>query len=44
MIRLKEEYLKIIKQSAIKVFGWGVKIYIFGSRIDQNKRGGDIDI
>lgn len=44
MIRLSEEEIKIIKQTAIEIFGENAKVYIFGSRIDSQKKGGDIDI
>ena len=43
-IRLSEEEIKKIKETAHEVFGKEVKIYIFGSRSVPNKRGGDIDI
>ncbi|SNR60880.1 nucleotidyltransferase domain-containing protein [Desulfurobacterium atlanticum] len=43
-IRLSEEEIKKIKETAYEVFGEEVKIYIFGSRSVPNKRGGDIDI
>jgi predicted nucleotidyltransferase len=43
-MRLKQQELDIIKQSAIKFFGDSSHIYIFGSRVDDAKKGGDIDI
>ena len=42
-MRLKKEEIKTIKDT-IKKFDKSAKIYLFGSRIDDNKRGGDIDI
>ena len=43
-IRLSNEEIKIIKETAREIFGEGVKVFIFGSRTDLKKRGGDIDI
>ena len=43
-VRLTEKEIKIIKETAKKYFGNDVKVYIFGSRADLDKRGGDIDI
>ena len=43
-MRLSIEELKIIRDSAVKYFGKNSKIYLFGSRTDDKKRGGDIDI
>jgi len=42
-IRLKDSQIKAIK-NAVKKFDEKAKIYIFGSRIDLNKKGGDIDL
>lgn len=42
-IRLNENYIRTIKILAQKYFG-SDEVRIFGSRIDANKRGGDIDI
>ncbi|GAB6072718.1 hypothetical protein JCM14244_10950 [Venenivibrio stagnispumantis] len=43
-VRLSDREIKIIKETAKDIFGSNVKIYIFGSRADLNKKGGDIDI
>lgn len=43
-MRLKKEYIEIIKQVSEKYFGEGTKIYLFGSRSDDTKKGGDIDL
>ncbi|MGC8677322.1 MAG: nucleotidyltransferase domain-containing protein [Hydrogenobaculum sp.] len=43
-VRLTEEELEAIKEIALEVFGKDVKVWIFGSRADLNKKGGDIDI
>ncbi|EDP73620.1 nucleotidyltransferase domain-containing protein [Hydrogenivirga sp. 128-5-R1-1] len=43
-LRLTEDEIKAIKEIAKEIFGKGVKVWIFGSRADPNKKGGDIDI
>lgn len=43
-MRLKPDQLEKIKKYAIEIFGKDCKVYIFGSRIDNKKKGGDIDI
>ncbi len=43
-IRLNEEEIQIIKNTAKRIFGENISIYIFGSRTDLTKKGGDIDI
>jgi predicted nucleotidyltransferase len=43
-IRLTEEEIKAIKETAKEVFGKDVKLWLFGSRTDPTKRGGDIDL
>ena len=43
-MRLSEEYRTIIKETLAKHFGKGSKFYLFGSRVDDSKRGGDIDL
>jgi len=42
-MRISESYRKTIKKLFNSIFGEG-KIYLFGSRVDDNKRGGDIDL
>jgi predicted nucleotidyltransferase len=42
-IRLNPEEIKIIKNTVNEVFG-NSDIYIFGSRTDLSKKGGDVDI
>lgn len=43
-MRISPETLRLIKELAIKYFGEDCEVKIFGSRIDDTKRGGDIDI
>jgi len=42
-MRLSQRYIDVIK-SRFKEFFNDAKIYLFGSRVDENKRGGDIDL
>jgi predicted nucleotidyltransferase len=42
-MRLKESEVVAIKKSFETVFGDGT-VYLFGSRTDDSKRGGDIDL
>ncbi len=43
-IRLSDYEIKAIKDTAREVFGEDTKVYIFGSRTDLSRKGGDIDI
>ena len=43
-IRLTEYELKAIKETAREVFGNKVKVWLFGSRVNPNAKGGDIDL
>ena len=42
-MRLSKKIINILQDNIKKSFG-DVNIYLFGSRTDDNKRGGDIDI
>jgi predicted nucleotidyltransferase len=43
-MRLDLRDINIIKQSALKYFGNDVSVYLFGSRVNDNLKGGDIDL
>jgi len=43
-MRIKKEDVEKIKNAAIECFAKDAEVYLFGSRIENNKRGGDIDI
>ncbi|WP_457636433.1 nucleotidyltransferase domain-containing protein [Persephonella sp.] len=43
-IRLTEYELKAIKETAREVFGNEAKVWLFGSRVNPELKGGDIDI
>ncbi len=43
-MRLKIWEIEEIKKAAKLVFGENVKVILFGSRLDDTKRGGDIDL
>jgi predicted nucleotidyltransferase len=42
-LRLLDKEIKLIKESVTSIFGESI-IYLFGSRVDDEKSGGDIDI
>lgn len=42
-MRLTNEERRLIKKAFFEIFGKG-KICLFGSRVDDTKRGGDIDL
>ncbi len=43
-MRLRKFQIDSIKKLAIKHFGQETTVYLFGSRTDDNKKGGDIDL
>ncbi len=43
-IRLSQEDVDLIKSLAIEIFGSDAEVWIFGSRVNPNLKGGDIDI
>lgn len=43
-MRLSKEQINTINESAHKVFGQPVDVYLFGSRVQDGKKGGDIDL
>ena len=42
-MRLSKKKIKLIKDKVSLIFGEAV-IYLFGSRVDDTKKGGDIDL
>lgn len=42
-MRLSEKEVRLIKTTVLEIFS-NAKIYLFGSRIDDTKKGGDIDL
>jgi len=42
-MRLSSRYIEVIKRHFFNIFKDG-EIYLFGSRVDDFKRGGDIDL
>ena len=42
-MRLTKDELRLIKKAFYKTFKDG-KLYLFGSRVDDEKKGGDIDL
>lgn len=43
-MRLSEQYRTTITQTASEIWGNQVSVILFGSRIDDTKKGGDIDL
>jgi predicted nucleotidyltransferase len=44
IMRLTPEQVNIIKRAVVDTFGYAARIWLFGSRVDDHKRGGDIDL
>lgn len=43
-MRLSNKQKEVIEKTAISHFGKDVKVYLFGSRIYKDQKGGDIDL
>jgi len=43
-MRLTEDQIKIIRQLASEVAGTQAQVRVFGSRLDDDARGGDLDL
>lgn len=43
-MRLTELQRRIIKEEVARVMGEGARVLLFGSRTDDSRRGGDIDL
>ncbi len=44
IMRISEASKSQIIQNAKQYFGNDIKLYLFGSRVDESKKGGDIDL
>jgi predicted nucleotidyltransferase len=43
-MRLTPEVREVIRTATQEVFGDQARVFLFGSRTDDNQRGGDIDL
>lgn len=43
-MRLTAEAREIIRQTTVEVFGEAARVRLYGSRVDDEQRGGDIDL
>lgn len=43
-MRLTPQQIHSIKHVALEVLGSAAQVYLFGSRVDDQRRGGDIDL
>ncbi|WP_248883953.1 nucleotidyltransferase domain-containing protein [Acidithiobacillus acidisediminis] len=43
-MRLSAEQVSIIRQTVAEIFGPEVQVSLFGSRVDDSKKGGDVDL
>ncbi|MDP1774119.1 MAG: nucleotidyltransferase domain-containing protein [Methylobacter sp.] len=43
-MRLSQPQVDVICASALKNFGQSARVWLFGSRIDEQSKGGDIDL
>jgi len=43
-LRISSSDSKIIKEKTLEIFGSSASVFLFGSRTDDTKKGGDIDL
>lgn len=43
-MRISQRQQQIIRDEVATIFGDGVRVRLFGSRVDEDARGGDIDL
>ena len=43
-MRLTKKQIAAIRQATREVYGDNSQVWLFGSRVDDNRRGGDIDL
>ncbi len=43
-MRLTQEQIATIRQATTEAFGANAQVWLFGSRVGDSKRGGDIDL
>jgi predicted nucleotidyltransferase len=43
-MRLTQAQIEAIKQAAEQTFGSAANVWLFGSRVDDARRGGDVDL
>ena len=43
-MRLTPRQIEVLKEVGAEVFGPHARLYLFGSRLDEARRGGDIDL
>jgi uncharacterized protein len=43
-MRLSNQARQIVRDTAREIFGDNAKVIVFGSRVDDERRGGDLDI
>ncbi len=43
-MRLNPNQIEIIRLASQEAFGPGAQVFLFGSRVDDNKHGGDVDL
>jgi len=43
-VRLTQPQVKAIKSATAEIFGPDTRVWLFGSRADDSRRGGDVDL